>query len=109
MDDFILSLLFSLFIFCLLYFPVKGMLTVNRKIGYNYAIRFKDSEDIPDLENDSGLKKVLTVVSHFGQQYTVQSKWSDQKLKEILMKKYKLSSNQVVVQSIQASGVLGML
>ena len=109
MDDFILSLLFSLFIFCLLYFPVKGMLTVNRKIGYNYSIRFKDSDVVPDLEKESGLSKVLRVVSYADDVYTVQSKWSDKKLKEFLMKQYNLTSNQVVVQSIQASGVLGML
>ncbi|MFU2181108.1 hypothetical protein ACM0P9_02380 [Streptococcus pluranimalium] len=92
------------------YQATKSMLFVSKTYGYNYLIRFQKIEDIPDLKANKRFYRKFRVVSHSSKGvYTVQSRWSDQELKENIIKEYRLNDNQVTVQSLQISGPLGMV
>ncbi|AUW96255.1 hypothetical protein [Streptococcus pluranimalium] len=109
MEDVIFSLLMLIFFIGILYLPARAMLKVNKKIGYNYSVKFLNVSDVPELKDDAQLRKYLRVVTHSDNAYVVQSKWNDKKLREYLMTNYHLTKQQIVVQSVQASGPLGML
>lgn len=104
---YIFGILLLLYIF---YLSFKSMVFVNRNYGYNYLVRFYKIEDIPDLKANKRFHRKFRVVSHSSKGvYTVQSRWSDQELKENIIKEYRLDDNQVTVQSLQVSGPLGMV
>lgn len=92
------------------YQATKSMLFVSKTYGYNYLIHFHQMEDVPDLRVNKQFHRKFRVVSHSSKGiYTIQSKWSEQELKENLIKEYRLDDNQVTVQSLQVSGSLGMV
>lgn len=108
MEDIIIYFMMLMFLVGLVYLPTRAMLKVNKKIGYNYSIRFIGVSDIPDLRSDDELRKHLRVVSQSKNTYVVQSRWNDCKLRDCLVTKYHLTKQQVIVQSVQASGPLGV-
>lgn len=109
MNNSIVTVLVGLGGILMVYLLVKAMLKANRKIGYNYVVKFSDVTQLPSLEDDSTLREHLRVVSHADNVYVVQSKWNDKKIKDYLVSKHDLEQNQVVVQSAQLSGAAGMI
>lgn len=93
------------------YSAFKAKLWVTKTMGYDYYIQFKDLEKGIDLNRDKVLRQKVRIIANAEDQlsYSVQSKLNDKALKDYLIKTYNLQANQVVVQTEQLSGVLGMV
>ncbi|AXQ78620.1 hypothetical protein DDV21_005775 [Streptococcus chenjunshii] len=109
MSDNMIITLGSIAIIAVAFWVVRSMLFATRFRGYNYIVRFKDIDAVPDIAQNANLRKKLRVVSHSGDVYFVQAQINDAKIKEILLTDYHLSAGQVVVQTTQLSGGVGVL
>lgn len=94
-----------------MYSAVKAKIWVTKNLGYDYYIRFNYPGKIINLQKDSILLKQIKIVANSKDlsSYSVQSKTNDKNLKNYLMKQYHLTDQQVVVQTEQFSGPLGMI
>lgn len=109
MEDYVYFIGLPIAVF-IIFISVKSMIFVTKKFGFNYAIRFEKVETIPDLQPNRKFRRYFRVVSHPTEcTYTVQSKWNDKQLIENISEEYHLENNQIIVQPLQLSGVLGFI
>ncbi|VTS17725.1 signal peptide [Streptococcus porcinus] len=107
------TILIILFWSCLayaLYSAIDAKLWVTKTLGYNYLIRFVGTSKGIDLEESPKVMKKISIVSVSKNQmtYSVQSRINDHALKELIMAEFNLRKDQVIIQSEQLSGVLGV-
>lgn len=105
----IISIIGIIVIIYLFYAVPKAKLKVTKELGYDYIIRFRDVDTLPDLEQNPNLKSNLKIYSSSDDHFAVQSHLNDTKLTEIILSDYHLQPHQVTVQSIQLSGPVGAL
>lgn len=102
----------SLILFSILVYVIfRNNIVVRRKSENRYSIHFKHVGKPIDLRQNGRLMEEIDIISDDIEKgiYSVQSYLSDIKLKELLMKEYQLTLNQVIVQSQQLSGPLGAI
>ncbi|MGT2959201.1 hypothetical protein A9Q68_09460 [Streptococcus bovimastitidis] len=107
----IIALVFMVGLGCALYSAFKAKLWVTKTLGYDYYIRFVGMSEGIDLKESPKIMKKIKIVSGSKSQmsYSVQSLLNDHALKELIMAEFDLRSDQVIIQSEQLSGVLGMV
>lgn len=88
----------------LIFFVIKLWREHFRQIdkeGYPYQISFNHLDKVPDLASHDDLKAYLSVVKQDGSAYIVNSKLNDNKLRELLLGTYQLSTDQVSVTPVR--------
>ncbi|VTS12507.1 signal peptide [Streptococcus pseudoporcinus] len=107
------TILIILFWTCLafaVYSAIDAKSWVTKVFGYNYLIQFVGVTKGIDLKESPKVMKKIKIVSASRNQmaYSVQSRINDHALKELIMAEFDLRKDQVIIQSEQLSGVLGV-